>query len=73
MIDFLLMFGIASFYLCFVVLFTKAWIFCIKLIQEKSVLDSISLLFITFIPTFILFMCSFWYWVVITEHTKFMF
>lgn len=73
MIDFLLMFGIVSFYICFVVLFTKAWIFLIKLVQDKSVLDSISLLFITFIPTFILFMCSFWYWVVITEHTKFMF
>lgn len=73
MIDFLLMFGIVSFYICFVVLFTKAWIFCIKFIQDRSELDSISLLFMTFIPAFILFMFSFWYWVVITEHTKFMF
>lgn len=73
MIDFLLMFGIVSFYIYFVVLFTKAWISCVRWLQVKYDLDFISLYMITIVQTFILFVGSFMYWVEIVKHTKFIF
>lgn len=73
MVDFLLMFGILSFYVCFVVLFTKAWIYASRWICRQKTPHEIDFLFTYFLSFIILFMCSFGYWVAILEHTKFMF